>query len=71
MGWIHLLYLQYNNPILFVPKKGDELQMCIAFCALNQTMIIDCYLIPRINNILDQLVGVTGYGKINLIQPYH
>ena len=70
-GWIQPSYSQYNHPILFVPKKGGELRMCIDFRALNSNTIIDRYPIPRIDDILDRLGGSTVYSKIDLTQAYH
>ena len=45
--------------------------MYIDYKTLNVNTIIDAYLIPHINDILDCLGGSVIFSKINLAQSYH
>jgi hypothetical protein len=46
-------------PVILVPKSDDTLQMCMDCRPINA--IIACYLhpIPRLDDMLDELVGST------------
>ena len=45
--------------------------MCIDYRALSANTIIDAYLIPCIDNILECLGGSVIFSKIDLAQGYH
>jgi Txe/YoeB family toxin of Txe-Axe toxin-antitoxin module len=49
--------LFYGASILFVDKKDNKLKMCIDYHALSKIIIKNNYLLPRIDNLLDQLNG--------------
>ena len=44
-------------PILFVPKKDGKLQLCVDYQRLNVIMVKNCYLLPLISEIQDQIQG--------------
>ena len=70
-GWIKLSVFPYRAPILFVCKKEEMLHMCINFRMLNKQTIIDVYLIPWIDEILDCLHKARVFSKIDLSKAYH
>ena len=61
----------WGAPVLFAKKKGESLQMCIDYRQLNRFMIHNWYLLPRIDDLFDQLRGARVYFKIDLRTGYH
>ncbi|GKG06298.1 hypothetical protein Tco_0326384 [Tanacetum coccineum] len=45
--------------------------MCIDYRELNKITVKNRYLLPRINDLFDQLQGSNVYSKINLRSGYH
>ena len=70
-GWIQPSYSLYRAPKIFVHKKTSNLRMCIDFCMLNHQTKLDVFLIPRIQDILDQLGQATVFLSIDLANAYH
>lgn len=56
---------------LFVQKEDGSLCMCIDYRKLNQVTIKNKYLLPRIDDLLDQLHGSCYFSKIDLHSDYH
>ncbi|GJW13084.1 putative reverse transcriptase domain-containing protein [Tanacetum coccineum] len=52
------------------PSELDEL-MCIDYRELNKLTVKNCYPLPRINDLLDQLQGSQFFSKIDLRSGYH
>lgn len=57
--------------ILFVKKKDGTLKLCINYSQLNKVTIKNRYLIPRIDDLLEQLEGETVFSKIDMRSRYH
>nr|GEU60508.1 putative reverse transcriptase domain-containing protein [Tanacetum cinerariifolium] len=49
----------------------ESFRMCIDYWKLNKLTIKNHYLLPRIDDLFDQLQGSSIYSKINLISGYH
>nr|GEV82892.1 putative reverse transcriptase domain-containing protein [Tanacetum cinerariifolium] len=58
-------------PVLFVKKKDGSFRMCIDYQELNKLTVKNRYPLPRIDDLFDQLQGLSVYSKIDLRSGYH
>ena len=58
-------------PVLFVPKKGGKLRLCVDYRALNAVTKKDRYPLPLIDNMLDRLKAASIYTKLDLKGAYN
>ena len=70
-GFIQALTSSLEVPILFVKKKDGTLQLCIDYQRLNHLTQKNCYPLPLINKVLDWLVSVKMYTKLNIQLAYN
>ncbi|GBG86706.1 hypothetical protein CBR_g41770 [Chara braunii] len=70
-GWIRPSTSHYGSPVLFVPKKGGTLRMCIDYRGLNAITVKNAEPLPRIDDLLDRVKGCKYYSKIDLKSGYH
>ena len=57
--------------ILFIKKKYGTLRMCIDYQEINKVTIKNKYLLSRIEDLFDQLRGVSVFSKIDLRWGYY
>jgi hypothetical protein len=57
--------------VIFVPKKDGTQRLCMDYRALNEVTVKNRYLLPRIDDLFDQLCGACMFSKINLRSGYH
>ena len=54
------------NAVVLVQKKDGSLWFCINFCHLNAHMKKDSYPLPRIQEVLESLVGAGHFSCLDL-----
>ena len=57
--------------ILFVPKPGGKLRLCVDYRNLNKLTILNKYLLPFIGKLKDRVAGATIFTKLELKDSYH
>ncbi|GJY29438.1 putative reverse transcriptase domain-containing protein [Tanacetum coccineum] len=70
-GFIRPSSSPWGAPVLFVKKKNGSFRMCIDYRELNKLTVKNCYPLPRIDDLFDQLQGSSVYSKIYLRSGYH
>jgi hypothetical protein len=61
----------WGAPLLLVKKKDGSMRLCIDYRQLNKVTIKNRYPLPRIDDLMDQLVGARVFSKIELRSGYH
>ena len=57
--------------VLLVKKKDGSMRLCVDYRQLNKVTIKSRYPLPRIGDLMDQLVGAEVFSKIDLRSGYH
>ncbi|GJS04610.1 reverse transcriptase domain-containing protein [Tanacetum coccineum] len=70
-GFIRPSSSPWGAPVLFVKKKDGSFRMCIDYRELNKLIVKNCYPLPRIDDLFDQLQGSQFFSKIDLRSGYH
>ncbi|GJZ99399.1 putative reverse transcriptase domain-containing protein [Tanacetum coccineum] len=70
-GFIRPNTSPWGAPIVFVKKKDGYFRMCIDYRELNKLTVKNCYPLPKIDDLFDQLQGSSTYSKIDLRSGYH
>ncbi|GJS42812.1 putative reverse transcriptase domain-containing protein [Tanacetum coccineum] len=71
IGLIRPSSSSWGVPVLFVKKKDGSFRMCIDYRELNKLTVKNRYPLLRIDDLFDQLQGLSVYSKIDLRSGYH
>jgi hypothetical protein len=66
VGSIRPSYSEFGSPIIFVRKADGSFRLCIDYRGLNQVTRKDAYLLPRVDDILDELKDANFYTHLDL-----
>ncbi|GJV24110.1 putative reverse transcriptase domain-containing protein [Tanacetum coccineum] len=70
-GFIRPSSSPWGASVLFVKKKDGSFRMCIDYRELNKLTVKNRYLLPRTDDLFDQLQGSSIYSKIDFRSGYH
>ena len=70
-GFIRPSVSPWGASVLFVKKKDDTLQMCIDCWQINKVTVKNKYMLPRIEDLFDQLKGASVFSKIDSQSGYY
>ncbi|WVZ97973.1 hypothetical protein U9M48_043468 [Paspalum notatum var. saurae] len=70
-GLIRCSVSPWGAPVLFVKKKDGSMRLCIDYRELNAVTLKSKCLLPRIDDLLDQLKEAKYFSKIDLRSGYH
>jgi hypothetical protein len=71
LGLIRPSVSPWGAPVIFIRKKDGSWRLCIDYRQLNKATIKNQYLLPRIDDLFDQMKGATVFLNINLRSGYH
>ena len=70
-GFIRPSVSPWGALVLFVNKKDSILWLCVDYRQLNKMTVKNKYLLPRIDDLFNQLKGAGVFSKIDLRYGYH
>jgi hypothetical protein len=70
-GFIRPSSSPWGAPVIFVPKNDGTQRLCMDYRALNEVTVKNKYLLPRIDDLFDQLHVACVFSKIDLRSGYH
>ena len=59
------------SPMVVIPKKGDDVRICIDMRRVNQAVIRERFPIPTIDEVMLEMNGSSVFSKLDLRMGYH
>lgn len=66
VGLIQLSHSPFSSHVLLVKKKDDSWHCCVNYLVLNAIIVKDRFLVPTIDELLDELGSASWFSKFNL-----
>ena len=66
-----MFYLEWLANTVVVKKKNGKWQVCVDFIDLNKACLKDPFPIPRIDQLMDAIVGHSRMSFLDAFQGYH
>lgn len=70
-GWITKSRSPYASPVVCVRKRDGTLRLCCDYRELNKKSVPDRHPIPRIQDMLDSLIGSSWFSVLDQGKAYH
>ncbi|XP_073668068.1 uncharacterized protein [Paramisgurnus dabryanus] len=70
-GWITKSRSPYASPVVCVRKRDGTLRLCCDYRELNRKSVPDRHPIPRIQDMLDSLIGSSWFSVLDQGKAYH
>jgi hypothetical protein len=70
-GFIQPSSSPWGAPVLYVEKKDGTQRMCVDYRSLIEVTIKNKYPLPRIEDLFEQMKGISVFSKIDLRSGYH
>jgi hypothetical protein len=70
-GYIRPSSSPWGAPVLFVQKKDGSQRMCVDYRSLNDVIVRNKYLLPRIEDLFNRMRDARLFLKIDLRSGYH
>ena len=62
---------KWVSPVVVIPKKNDDIRLCINMRRANEAVIREGYCIPTVDEILQELNQSKVYSKLDIKWAYH
>ncbi len=70
-NWIRPSSSSYASPVVIARKKCGGMRLCVDYRELNRRTVPDKYPLPRIQEMLDNLHGMSWFSTLDLGKAYH
>jgi hypothetical protein len=71
VGYIRPSSSPWRVSVLYVQKKDGSQRKCVDYRSLNDVTAKNKYMLPRIEDLFDQMRGARVFSKIDLCSGYH